>query len=138
MKGKAIGSGLAYALAADVRIADPTLEISIGANRMGVGFDRLDLIGFFSLTTSFVHQAGGADIGLGYLLPKIAGFSAAAELMLTFRWIKAERCLRVGVVSDIVPADKLVEEGRQLARDMLEMSHAVIAFCSIKPLDSEA
>lgn len=37
MKGKAIGSGLAYALAADVRIGDPTLEISIGANRMGAG-----------------------------------------------------------------------------------------------------
>lgn len=104
MKGKAIGSGLAYALAADVRIGDPTLEISIGANRMG---------------------AGGADIGLGYLLPRIAGLSAAGELMLTFRWLKADRCLRCGVVSEIVPADKLEEEGLNLARDMLQMSHAV-------------
>ncbi|KAI9028444.1 enoyl-CoA hydratase/isomerase family protein [Hyaloraphidium curvatum] len=103
MKGKAIGSGLAYALAGDVRIGDPTLEISVGANRMG---------------------AGGADIGLGYLLPRTAGPAAAAELMLTFRWLRAERCLRTGVVSDIVPPEQLEAEGREIARDMLQMSHA--------------
>lgn len=101
MKGKAVGSGLAYCLAADVRIGDPTVEISVGANRMG---------------------SGGADIGLGFLLPRLCGPAVAAELMLTRRWCKAEKCLAIGVVSDIVAPEKLVEEGRKLAEEMLEMS----------------
>ncbi|KAI9001834.1 enoyl-CoA hydratase/isomerase [Hyaloraphidium curvatum] len=102
MKGKIVGSGLAYALSADVRFGDPTLQISSGANRMGLG---------------------GADIGLGWLLPRLCGWSAASEILLSFRWINAERCLRTGLVSEIVPADKLEDAGRSMARDMLEMSH---------------
>ncbi|KXS14770.1 ClpP/crotonase [Gonapodya prolifera JEL478] len=102
MKGKIVGSGLAYALSADVRIADPTLSISSGANRMGLG---------------------GTDIALGWLLPRLCGWSATSEILLTFRWLDAERCLRSGLVSTIVPADKLDDEGRKMAKDMLELSH---------------
>ncbi|KAJ3334976.1 hypothetical protein HDU93_006905 [Gonapodya sp. JEL0774] len=102
MKGKMVGSGLAYALAADVRIADPTLSISSGANRMGLG---------------------GTDIALGWLLPRLCGWSTTSEILMSFRWINAERCLRTGLVSEIVPSEKLDEEGRRMAKDMLELSH---------------
>jgi enoyl-CoA hydratase len=102
MKGKMVGSGLAYALSADVRFGDPSLEISSGANRMGLT---------------------GADIGLGWLLPRLCGWSATSEILLSFRWIGAERLLRTGLISDIVPADKLEEAGRKMSKDMLEMSH---------------
>lgn len=104
MKGKMVGSGLAYALAADVRFGDPTLSISSGANRMGLG---------------------GADIGLGWLLPRLCGWSATSEILLSFRWIEAERLLRTGLISEIVPTDKLEDAGRKMAKDMLELSHMV-------------
>ncbi len=65
----------------------------------------------------------GADIGLGWLLPRLCGWSATSEILLSFRWIKADRLLRTGLVSDIVPPEKLEDAGRQMAKDMLEMSH---------------
>lgn len=101
------------------------MQISDGANRWvsKPAFKTCDR----DSPTLFCHSmgAGGADIGLSFLLPRLCGYAAASELMLTHRWMNADRCLAVGLVSDIVAPEKLIEEGRQLARDMLEMSHMV-------------
>jgi enoyl-CoA hydratase/carnithine racemase len=81
IQGAAAGGGFALALAADIRIA------AKGA-RMNCAFIKLGL--------------GGCDIGTSYFLPRLVGVSVASELILTGRFIGAERALAVGLVSELV------------------------------------
>ena len=86
--GAACGGGLAFALASDIRIAGQSA-------RMNAAFIRVGL--------------SGCDIGVSYFLPRLVGHSVASELMLTGRFIHAERALRVGLVSEVVPDESLEE-----------------------------
>jgi len=101
LHGAATGGGLALALAADVRIAAPSARMNVAMVRVGLT---------------------GCDVGISYFLPRAVGSSVAAELMLTGRFIEADRALRVGLVSDVVPEDQLAPTGRALAQEMLATS----------------
>ena len=81
LQGAAAGGGFALALAADIRIATKSA-------RMNCAFIKLGL--------------GGCDIGTSYFLPRLVGVSVASELILTGRFIGAERALAVGLVSEVV------------------------------------
>ena len=81
VQGSAAGGGFALALAADIRIATRSA-------RMNCAFIKLGL--------------GGCDIGTSYFLPRLVGVSVASELILTGRFIHAERALAVGLVSEVV------------------------------------
>jgi enoyl-CoA hydratase/carnithine racemase len=98
VNGAASGGGFALALASDVRIAAPEA-------RMNAAFIRIGL--------------SACDIGVSYFLPRMVGSSIAAEYMLTGRFITAERGYELGLVSKVVPQDKLDEEGRAMVKDML-------------------
>jgi enoyl-CoA hydratase/carnithine racemase len=97
--GAACGGGLSLALAADVRYAAPNARMNAAYIRVGLG---------------------GCDMGAGYLLPRLVGLSNASEFLLTGRFIDAERAVRVGLVSEIVAEEKLLEAGLALAEDMLK------------------
>lgn len=97
--GAACGAGLSLALASDVRYAAPNARMNAAYIKIGLG---------------------GCDMGAGYLLPRLVGLSNASEFLLTGRFIDAERAMRMGLVSEIVPEDKLVETGLGLAEDMLK------------------
>jgi enoyl-CoA hydratase/carnithine racemase len=84
--GAAAGGGFALALASDIRIAAK-------GTRMNCAFIKLGL--------------GGCDIGTSYFLPRLVGVSVASELILTGRFIDAERALAVGLVSDVVEETQL-------------------------------
>jgi enoyl-CoA hydratase/carnithine racemase len=84
--GAAAGGGFALALAADIRIAAKSA-------RMNCAFIKLGL--------------GGCDIGTSYFLPRLVGVSVASELILTGRFINAERALAVGLVSEVVADGQL-------------------------------
>ena len=47
------------------------------------------------------------------------GVSVASELMLTGRFIHAERSLRTGLVSEVVPDDQLAQAARPYLDEML-------------------
>jgi enoyl-CoA hydratase len=96
VNGPAAGGGLALALACDVRIASE-------AARFGVAFVRLGL--------------SGCDVGVSWLLPRIVGMGAAAELMLTGRVIDASEALRIGLVSRVVANDEVVAAAVAVARE---------------------
>jgi enoyl-CoA hydratase len=49
----------------------------------------------------------------------MVGSSIAAELMLTGRFIHAERARELGLVSEVVPDDRLEATARTLAEEML-------------------
>jgi enoyl-CoA hydratase/carnithine racemase len=86
IQGAAAGGGFALALAADIRIATKSA-------RMNCAFIKLGL--------------GGCDIGTSYFLPRLVGVSVASELILTGRFIDAERALTVGLVSQVVEEGQL-------------------------------
>src|ERR1700730_16699329 len=95
--GAACGAGFSLLLASDVRFATP-------AGRMNAAYIRVG--------------AGGCDMGSGYLLPRLIGLSVASELLLTGRFLDADRAKAVGLVSDVVDDDKLLETGLAFAADM--------------------
>ena len=99
--GAACGAGFSLVLASDVRFATAAARMSAAYIRVGVG---------------------GCDMGSGYLLPRLIGLSVASELLLTGRFLEADRAKAVGLVSDIVPDDKLLDTGLAFAAEMASAS----------------
>jgi enoyl-CoA hydratase len=99
--GPACGGGFAIALASDIRIAGESA-------RMNAAFIRIGL--------------SACDIGVSYFLPRLVGTSVASELMLTGRFINADRALRTGLVSEVVPDAKLTDAVRPYLEEMLTTS----------------
>ena len=99
--GAACGAGFSFLLACDVRFAAPDARMNAAYIRVGVG---------------------GCDMGSGYLLPRLVGLSVTSELLLTGRFLKAERAKAIGLVSDIVPSDELLAKGVEFASEMLRVS----------------
>jgi enoyl-CoA hydratase/carnithine racemase len=99
--GPACGGGFALALASDVRLAGES-------TRMNAAFIKIGL--------------GACDIGVSYFLPRLVGASLASELLLTGKFIDAERALRVGLVSEVMPDAELESAARKLAKEMLATS----------------
>ncbi|MEQ8263893.1 enoyl-CoA hydratase-related protein [Pseudohaliea sp.] len=99
--GAACGGGFAFALAADVRIAAESA-------RMNAAFVRVGL--------------SACDMGLSYHLPRLVGTSVASELMMTGRFIHAERALHTGLVSEVVPDGELESAAASYIEDMLLVS----------------
>lgn len=99
--GPACGGGFAFALASDIRIAGTSA-------RMNAAFIRIGL--------------SACDIGVSYFLPRLVGVSVASELMMTGRFINADRAERVGLVSEVVPDDKLEEAAQPYIDEMLTTS----------------
>jgi enoyl-CoA hydratase/carnithine racemase len=101
VNGPASGGGFALALASDIRIASP-------AARMNAAFIRIGLT--------------ACDVGVSYFLPRLVGGALASELLLTGRFIDAERARAVGLVSQVVSQDELVAAGRAMAQEILANS----------------
>ena len=99
--GPACGGGFAFALASDIRIAGESA-------RMNAAFIRIGL--------------SACDIGVSYFLPRLVGVSVASELMLTGRFIHAERALRVGLAGDVVEDADLESAAEPLIDEMLTTS----------------
>jgi enoyl-CoA hydratase/carnithine racemase len=99
--GAACGGGFAFALASDIRIAAQSA-------RMNAAFIKLGL--------------SSCDMGTSYFLPRLVGASLAAELMMTGRFIHAERALATGLVSQMVPDAELEAAGEALVAEMLATS----------------
>ncbi len=99
--GAASGGGFALALASDIRIAGPNA-------RMNAAFIRIGLT--------------ACDVGVSYFLPRLVGASLASELLLTGDFIDAERALRLGLVSDVVPDDALEARAQRTIDSILANS----------------
>jgi enoyl-CoA hydratase len=96
--GPTTGGGFALALASDVRIVARDVRMNVAMVKVGLT---------------------GCDVGISYFLPRAIGQSIAAELMMTGRFIGAERALATGLVSEVVDLDGLKAAGRAVAQDML-------------------
>ena len=107
IKGSAYGGGLAFALASDIRIAGESAEFCNAFINIGLS---------------------GADCGSSYWLPRLIGFSRAAELMYTGRVINAQEADKIGLVSKVVPDDEILNEALNIAKEILTKSPLGIRF----------
>lgn len=98
VQGAACGGGFSLALASDIRIAADNAKFNAAYIKIGLG---------------------ACDIGCSYFLPRLIGVSVASELMLTGRFIKAQRALAVGLVSDVVPQEELPQAAQGFIDEML-------------------
>ena len=101
VQGPACGGGFAFVLASDIRIAGESA-------RMNAAFIRIGL--------------SACDMGVSYFLPRLVGTSVASELMLTGRFIHAQRALATGLVSEVVPDDQLEAAAQPYVDEMLATS----------------
>ena len=101
IQGPACGGGFAFVLASDIRIAAENA-------RMNAAFIRIGL--------------SACDMGTSYFLPRLVGTALASELMLTGKFIDAQRALSTGLVSEVVPQDQLLDAAQSYIRDMLTTS----------------
>jgi len=99
--GPACGGGFAFALAADIRIAGESVKMNAAFIKLGLS---------------------ACDMGVSYFLPRLVGVSLASELMLTGRFIHAQRALATGLVSEVVPDEKLEEAAQPYVDEMLATS----------------
>jgi enoyl-CoA hydratase/carnithine racemase len=93
INGPAIGWGMELALFADMRIASENAKFA----------------------EMFVKRGLVSDVGGFYRLPAIVGPEKASELLFTGDVIGAQEALRIGLVSEVVPHDALLEKARALA-----------------------
>jgi Enoyl-CoA hydratase/isomerase/SnoaL-like domain len=61
-------------------------------------------------TTAFARVGLVAEHGTSWLLPQIVGRAHALDLLLSSRRVKAEEALDMGLVSKVVPRDRLLDE----------------------------
>ncbi len=101
IQGAATGGGFAFALACDIRYAADNTKMNVAMAKIGLT---------------------GCDIGISYFLPRSVGTSNAAEMMMGGRFVKAEKALRIGLVSEVVPLEELQAMGQTLVDEMLAMS----------------
>jgi len=107
IKGAAYGGGLSFALAADIRIAGESAKFCNAYINIGLS---------------------GADCGSSYWLPRLIGFSRAAEFMYTGRVFNAQEADKIGFVSKVVPDDEILNEALNLAKQILTKSPIGIRF----------
>jgi enoyl-CoA hydratase/carnithine racemase len=93
VNGHAIGAGLDLACMCDIRIASEKAKFAESFIKLGI-----------------IPGDGGA-----WLLPRVVGMSRAAELALTGDLIDAQQALDWGLVSRVVPQERLLATARELA-----------------------
>ncbi len=98
INGAAVGIASEFALHCDIRIAAESAR-----------FGQV-----------FVLRGMTPDTGAGtFLLPRIVGLSKACELVFSGEIINAKEMLRIGLVSEVVPDEKLMTAAMAMAKKMM-------------------
>jgi enoyl-CoA hydratase/carnithine racemase len=106
LEGAACGGGLALALASDIRYCASDV-------RMNAAFIRIGLT--------------GCDMGASYLMQRLVGASVAAEVLMTGRFLSAERAQALGLISQVMAASELESAAELLAADLLRAEPMALA-----------
>jgi 2-(1,2-epoxy-1,2-dihydrophenyl)acetyl-CoA isomerase len=96
LRGAVMGAGVGLALSGDFRVASSTLK----------------------LETAFRNLGFSGDFGGAYFLTRLAGVSAARNLMMRSRRIDGAEALRLGLVSELVDDAQLDERALALAQEL--------------------
>ncbi|MEM1232273.1 MAG: enoyl-CoA hydratase-related protein [Pseudomonadota bacterium] len=97
LNGSAAGYGLDMALGCDIRLMASGAKLAAAFTARGI-----------------VPESGGT-----WFLPRLLGWSKAAELIFTGRTLQAAEALELGLVSYVEPAESLGEKTRALAAEIV-------------------
>jgi enoyl-CoA hydratase/carnithine racemase len=96
LNGSAAGYGMDTALGCDIRIMAHGAKLAAAFVKRGI-----------------VPESGGT-----WLLPRMVGWSKAAEIIFTGRTLTAADCLALGLVSQVVPDGEVGQAARALALEI--------------------
>ncbi|MGH6956845.1 MAG: enoyl-CoA hydratase/isomerase family protein [Caulobacteraceae bacterium] len=96
LNGSAAGYGMDTALGCDIRLMAEGAKLAAAFTKRGI-----------------VPESGGT-----WLLPRLIGWSKAAELIFTGRTLTAAECVEMGLASAAVPAAELASAARALALEI--------------------
>jgi enoyl-CoA hydratase len=107
INGFALGGGCELAMACTIRIASETARLGQPEVKLGL-----------------VPGYGGTQ-----RLPRLVGQPAALKLLLTGEMIGAIEALRIGLVDEVVPAERLMARGEELAQAIAAVAPLAVAGC---------
>jgi len=119
VNGAAVGAGLDWAISCDIRLASENAKF-----------------GYFYVRRGIMGTSYGL-IQLTHLL----GVSRALEMMLSGELVDAAEAERIGLVSRVVPQDRLMDEARDVARKLMKgapLAQEVVKRCTYQALYDSA
>ena len=96
LNGSAAGYGLDTALGCDIRLLAREAKLAAAFTKRGI-----------------VPESGGT-----WFLPRMIGWSRAAELIFTGRTLSADEAVAMGLASEVLAADALMPRAYELAREI--------------------
>jgi 2-(1,2-epoxy-1,2-dihydrophenyl)acetyl-CoA isomerase len=100
INGPAAGAGFSLALACDIRVSAESAFLAPAYGRIGAS----------------------PDGGMTYFLPRVVGPAKALELLLDDPNLKAPDALAMGLVSEVVPDDQLMDRARERAAKLAKLA----------------
>ncbi|HEY9855996.1 MAG TPA: enoyl-CoA hydratase [Stenomitos sp.] len=98
VNGVALGGGTELALACDIRLAADTATLGLTETGLGI-----------------IPGAGGTQ-----RLPRLVGKGKAKELIFTARKVSAAEAREIGLVEQVFPADRLLDEALAMAEQIAQ------------------
>jgi enoyl-CoA hydratase/carnithine racemase len=98
LNGSAVGIGLTFPLQWDIRIVNAEAKYGFVFTRRGLTPEQNSL----------------------WLLPKLVGVGVATELLLTGRLFSGAEARELGVATEAVPGDQVLERATEIAHDIAE------------------
>jgi enoyl-CoA hydratase/carnithine racemase len=96
INGHAVGVGITLAMQCDLRIVAEDAKLAF----------------------AFVRRGIIPELGSHSILPRVIGFSRAADLLLSGRTFKGKEAAALGVASEALPAEEVLPRAREWARDV--------------------
>jgi enoyl-CoA hydratase/carnithine racemase len=98
VNGVAAGAGMSMALGCDLRVGSTNARFKC----------------------VFVERNFSPDSGMSYFLPRIVGYSRAADLIFSSRAVNAEEAYRIGLLDRLVQPENLIDEAVAVANEMAQ------------------
>jgi enoyl-CoA hydratase/carnithine racemase len=107
INGFALGGGCEIAMACTMRLASESAKLGQPEVKLGI-----------------IPGYGGTQ-----RLPRLVGTGLAMQLLLTGEMISAHEAHRIGLVNEVLPADKLIPRAEEIARKIIANGPLAIQYC---------
>src|ERR1051326_5989989 len=107
INGFALGGGCEIAMACTMRLASENAKLGQPEVKLGI-----------------IPGYGGTQ-----RLPRLVGTGLAMQILLTGEMISAKEAHRVGLVNEVVPAERLIARAEEIAKKIIGMAPLAIQYC---------